>query len=335
MERGRPPRSASHAWSAHLLVATLTFSTAERRRHDSLEVIVILNRAAGTAPETAGESDADISQLFAARGVEIRIVHPDENSDLTALARAAAAENEPTVVAGGGDGTISAVAGVLAGSGKTLGVLPLGTLNHFAKDLGLPLELPGAVETVTSGHIAEVDIAEVNGRVFLNNSSLGIYPRIVADREAQQEQSARGKWPAFLWATLGALRRFPFLNLRITIDGQQITRRTAFLLIGNNEYEIAGLDLGGRSCLNAGKLGLYLAHRTGRVGLFRLGLHALFGRVNQAKDFDSFCVEEATIEARQPRLLVATDGEVNEMETPLRYFIRPRALRVLVPPEAA
>jgi diacylglycerol kinase family enzyme len=180
-----------------------------------------------------------------------------------------------------------------------------------------------------------VDVGEVNGRVFINNSSLGLYPQIVAHREKQQEQLARGKWAAFIWAMLGALRRFPFLDLRITLEGKQLVRRTAFLFVGNNEYQINGFNLGGRKCIDRGNLGLYLTHRTGRFGLFRLGFHALFGRVEQAEDFDAFCVQEATIEARRPRLLVATDGEVTSLETPLYYRVRPRALRVMVPPPAA
>ena len=260
---------------------------------------VILNRAAGTPAEKSEESDAKIAELFAAEGAQIRIVHPDDQTNLSALARAVADDSEPVVVAGGGDGTISAVAAALADTCKTLGVLPLGTLNHFAKDLGIPLDLPGAVKTIVHGSTAVIDLGEVNGRIFINNSSLGLYPSMVANREAQQEQLTRGKWPAVFWAVLRALRRFPFLHLHLTFEGKQITRTTAFLFVGNNEYEMAGFKLGARACLNAGKLGLYLTHRTGRFGLFRLAFRALIGRLKQADDFESFCVEEATIETRR------------------------------------
>lgn len=294
-------------------------------------MIVILNRAAGGPNDNSAESDRAVRELFAAQGIEADIRHPDEQRDLCGLARLALGEAGDVIVAGGGDGTISAVASVLAGSGKTLGVLPLGTLNHFAKDLQLPLDLPAAVEAIARGRAVDIDVAEVNGRVFINNSSLGVYPRIVANREAQQERLARGKWPAALWATLRALRRFPFLDLRIDVEGKQLARKTAFLFIGNNEYQMAGFNLGRRARLNAGTLGLYLTHRTGRFGLFRLAFRALLGRLEQAEDFEAFSVSEATIEARSARLLVATDGEVHRMETPLRYRIRPAALRVLVP----
>ena len=294
-------------------------------------MIVIMNRGAG-GPD---DPEARIVELFRAQGETPRIIHPDENKDMDSVAREAAGSSEKIIVAAGGDGTISTVAAALAGTEKILGVLPVGTLNHFAKDLGLPLDLEMAVRTIKEGRIAAVDAGEVNGRVFINNSSLGIYPQIVSRRKQQQERLARGKWPAFLWAAVQAFRRFPFLDLRVTFEGRQLARRTAFLFVGNNEYEIAGFKLGSRACLNAGSLGLYFSHGTGRLGLFRLALHALFGRVDQAKDFEAFCVSEARIEAGRRRLLVARDGEVEWMETPLQYRIRPGALRVLVPKEKA
>jgi diacylglycerol kinase family enzyme len=288
-----------------------------------------MNRGAGGADDP----QARIVELFSALGETPLIVHPNGDNDITGVARKAAESNEQIIVAAGGDGTISAIAAELAGTDKILGVLPIGTLNHFAKDLGIALDLETAVRTIKEGEVAAVDAAEVNGRVFINNSSLGIYPQIVSRREEQQERLARGKWPAFLWATVQAFRRFPFLDLRVTFEGKQLARKTAFLFVGNNEYEIAGFKLGSRACLNAGGLGLYLSHGTGRLGLFRLALHALFGRVDQARDFEAFCVAEARIETGRRRLLVARDGEVEWMETPLHYRIRPGALRVLAPKE--
>ena len=288
---------------------------------------MIFNAGAGSG----GVKEKELRAALADAGDDFEVVMPDANTDVTALAQRFARSAEKTIVAAGGDGTISAVAGALAGTEKTLGVLPVGTLNHFAKDLKIPLELPEAIRTLSAGNVATIDTAEVNGKTFINNSSLGIYPRIVANREAQQEKLARGKWPAALWATAHAFRRFPFMDLRIQLEGRKVAQRTAFLFIGNNPYEISGFHLGGRERLDRGQLGLYQTHRTGRFGLLRLALHALVGQVQQAADFDAFTVEEATIESSRPRLLVATDGEVNWMETPLRYRIRPRSLRVLVP----
>jgi diacylglycerol kinase family enzyme len=175
-------------------------------------------------------------------------------------------------------------------------------------------------------------VGEVNGRVFLNNSSLGLYPTIVRQREKQQERLGRGKWPAFVWATLTVLKRYPFLNVRLSTDDQRLIRHTPFVFIGNNEYQMESFNVGARSCIDKGELSLYVAHRTGRLGLLRLAWRALFGGLRDEQDFDALCTKEIFIETRRPkRLRVATDGEVTVMTTPLHYRVRPGALRVLVP----
>jgi len=250
--------------------------------------------------------------------------------ELLKLARRAVKDDYQTIVAGGGDGTVSAVAGVLAGTRKTLGVLPLGTLNHFAKDLQLPLDLDGAMETIMAGRTVQVDVGEVNGRTFINNSSLGLYPRIVKEREKQQ-QLGWGKWPAFVWAAITVLRRYPLLNVRLSLDGKQLARRTPFVFIGNNEYEMEGFNIGRRACLDKGELSLYITHRTGRLGLLRLAVRALLGGLRNERDFTALRTREIWIETRHRRLHVAFDGETTIMVPPLHYRVRPGALRVIVP----
>jgi diacylglycerol kinase family enzyme len=236
-----------------------------------------------------------------------------------------------TIVAAGGDGTVSAVAAEVAGTEKVLGVLPLGTLNHFAKDLHLPLDLQGGVRTIAERNIKSVDVGEVNGRVFINNSSLGIYPHIVHRRIVEQMRLRIGKWPAFIWASMHAFRRFPFLDLRVELKGETLRRKTPFLFVGNNEYEMTGFRIGARKRLDAGKLGLYLTHRVGRWGLIRLAVRALLGYLSQQKDFEAYLVNEAFVEAHRRLILVAADGEVRWMELPLQYRSRPGALRVIAP----
>jgi diacylglycerol kinase family enzyme len=250
---------------------------------------------------------------------------------MIAAAQKAIADGVAVVVAGGGDGTINAVASVMAGSGVDFGVLPLGTLNHFAKDLGIPLELDEAVRNVAEGRRIDVDVGEVNDRIFLNNSSLGLYPDIVRDREKQQHRLGRGKWPAAAWAAVAALRRFPFLDVGVAVDGKQHARRTPFVFIGNNEYIMQGLSIGARERLDGGVLSLYVAQRPGRLGLVRFAWRALCGRLAQERDFDVMLSDKFDIKTRHRRLRVATDGEVTVMATPLRYRIRPAALAVIVP----
>ena len=230
-----------------------------------------------------------------------------------------------------GDGTINAVASVVLDSGAVFGVLPMGTLNHFARDLRIPIQLDAAIATLAAGHVAQVDVGEVNGRIFLNNSSLGLYPDIVRDRQRQQRRLGRGKWTAFGWATLAALRRYPFLSVRLTLGEQGHARRTPFVFIGNNEYHMQGFNIGERARLDGGALSVYVAQRPTRWGLLKLALRALLGRLRQSREFHVFQAGEMVIETRHRRLRVATDGEVTVMAPPLRYRIRPAALPVIVP----
>lgn len=294
------------------------------------KIAVIINATAGTSG--VSPAAATLTAQFMRAGLVVDVIEAANGAELIAAARRAVEGGARTVVAGGGDGTINAVASAVIGTDCTLGVLPMGTLNHFAKDLKIPPELDAAIAVIAANHRLQVDVGEVNGRAFLNNSSLGLYPNIVRDREQQQHRLGRGKWLAFLSATVTALRRYPFLSARLDIDGQSQVHRTPFIFIGNNEYSMSGFTLGTRSALTRGQLSLYVAQRTSRLGLLRLAFRALFGRLRQARDFDALLAREITIETRHRRLPVATDGEVTWMEAPLHYRIRPAVLNVLAPP---
>jgi diacylglycerol kinase family enzyme len=291
--------------------------------------VVIINCSAGNGHDK--ELENSLRDKFRAAGLDPDITMATSADEMIETARTALGNGAQLVVAGGGDGTINAVATVMAGSGVPFGVLPLGTLNHFARDLGIPLELDAAVRVLAGGRTKAVDVGEVNRRIFLNNSGLGLYPDIVHHREKQQHRLGRGKWPAAVWATLAALRRFPFLSIRLEVDGQRLARRTPFVFIGNNEYTMSGLAIGARPRLDAGKLSLYVAQRPGRLGLLRFALRALLGKLAQERDFDVMLADELEIGTRHKRLRVATDGEVTVMRTPLHYRIRPGALTVIVP----
>lgn len=296
---------------------------------DAAPATVILNAGAGqgTAPEQARRLEAQ----FAASGVPARAVLVDDGAQITQAAAKAVQAGAPLVVAGGGDGTVSAVASRLAGTGIPLGVLPMGTLNHFAKDLGIPLQLDDAVATIARGRAVDVDAAEVNGRLFINNSSLGLYPDIVLDREHQRRRLGRGKWRALLAACVHAAQRYPVLTLQIDLEGQAYERRSSFVFIGNNEYRMEGFDIGERASVSNGRLSLYVTQRTGRFGLLRLALRALAGRLRQARDFDMVTARSLVVRTRRRGVRVATDGEVHVMQSPLHYRIHPGALRVMVP----
>jgi diacylglycerol kinase family enzyme len=298
-------------------------------------VPVIMNAKSG------GGHGADelerVRAAFREAGVEAEILAAADGAQLVELAKGAVRKKPPVIVAGGGDGTINAVASQLAGSGIALGVLPLGTLNHFARDLGVSLDLAQAARDIAAGRTLQVDVGEVNGRVFVNNSSLGLYPHMVHQREKLRHRLGGGKWHAMLWASMKVFRRHPFLDVSIDLDGQQKSLRTPFVFVGNNAYVMEGFNIGTRRRLDCGLLSVYLAKRVGRWGLLRLALRALFGRLAQERDFEAAQVASVEIrphrrsQAKRKRLLVSTDGEVSIMETPIAYRIRPRALRVIVP----
>lgn len=291
---------------------------------------VIIN--AGSGSVSVENTKLLLEQEFEALGVDANIQIAKNGPDIVGLAKKAAESEAETIVAGGGDGTISAVAGEVMKIGKVLGVLPLGTLNNFSKDLQIPPDLMEAARVIAENNIKTIDVGEVNGRMFINNSSIGLYPRIVR-RRVQQQRLGRGKWASAAWATWKVIRFSPLLKVKLMLHNMQFLRKTPFVFVGNNEYEMDFFNVGRRAKLDDGKLSVYFLKRGGRWGVIVLILRTIFGRLRQAKDFEVINTEEITIQTRKKRLWVAFDGEVARMETPLNYKIVPQALKVIVPAE--
>lgn len=293
-----------------------------------LPIEVIVNAGSGSV-----ECERVIRQLedaFRANGSEAKVHLAQNGSEIIDLAKRSASGNAEIICAGGGDGTISAVASELAKTGKILGVLPLGTLNNFSKDLGIPQNTAEAVRIVVENHQKTIDVGVVNGRTFINNSSIGLYPGIVRRREKRQ-RLGYGKWRSAIWAALKILKRSPFFAVRLETGSETRIVKTPFVFVGNNDYEMDFFNIGRRAKLDDGKLSVYFLHRSGRKGLLLLALRLIFGRLRQTHDFEEINVEEITFETKKKRILVAFDGEVEMMETPLRYKIQPQSLRVIVP----
>ncbi|HEX8367274.1 MAG TPA: diacylglycerol kinase family protein [Pyrinomonadaceae bacterium] len=295
----------------------------------SSPIEVIINAGSGSVERE--ETERRLVELFEENGVEANILMAASGDEIAAFAQKAAAGNAEIIVAGGGDGTISAIAARVIKARKTLGILPLGTLNNFSKDLRIPQDLKKAVRVIVEGNTGQIDVGEVNGRIFVNNSSIGLYPRLVRRRERQQKLG-RGKWSAAFWAALKILKRSPFFAVKLETENGERVVKTPFVFIGNNQYEMEFLNIGKRARLDDGKLSVYFLHKSGRRGLFMLFLRTLFGRLRQAQDFEEINIEEITIETRKKQMLVAFDGEVEFLETPLCYKIQPKVLRVIVPP---
>jgi len=276
------------------------------------------------------EAKAHIARISGELGADIQVVVTKRGDDISAVAARALGEHRHPVVAGGGDGTVNAVAGKLAGTDTPLGVLPMGTLNHFAKDAGIPLNLAAAVRNLFTGQVTRVDVGEVNGRVFVNNSGVGFYPHFVRQRE-EQEKHGHVKRVAFMLALRAVVRRYIRLRIKVRMDqADALEHVTPFLFVGNNRYQTSGLRIGTRSGLDSGRLWVCTAPTLGRRHVITVAMRTLFGGATD-QELSAFEAQELWVEPGTARVNVSTDGEVSIMDAPLHYKIRPRALGVVVP----
>ena len=293
------------------------------------KIRVVINRGGGSFGD---DKASRLEGLFKARGIDAEIMAVEPGELDRHCGEAAKAHGVDALVAAGGDGTIGTAAAAVAGTAMPLGILPLGTLNHFARDAGIPLELEQAVAAIAGGATRQVDVAEVNGRLFINNSAVGLYPRLVRDREAQQRHLGRPKKRAMAVAALRTLWRFSHHRLTIRVEGREAAIETPLLFVGNNRYQMGLLTLGTRDAIDRGELCLYAPLARSARQFLSISLRAVFGKEDEQDDFLTLDgVTAAEIDARKPRLMVATDGEAQMMDTPLKYRIRAGALKLLVP----
>lgn len=234
------------------------------------------------------------------------------------------------IAAAGGDGTVSSVAAGVARASRTLAVIPSGTLNHFARDLGIPTELDEAVALLRTGGPRPVDVGFVNDQFFLNNVSLGSYPRMVYEREAL-ETRGRSHRLASIVAVGKTWWRLRSLSASITVGGRELVRRSPFIVVGNGHYVLSGFALGRRDNISDRQLSLYVAPRLGRLGAMSIPLRALVGSLERYEQFESLSGPSFTIALKRRRVFAGIDGEVRELESPLNFVVKPGALKVLAP----
>ena len=271
----------------------------------------------------------EIEGLLRQAGLDTHIREVREGREIPAAAREALAAKPEAVVAGGGDGTVSAVASVLAGQAVPLGVLPLGTLNHFAKDLRIPMDLKQAIAIIAARQTKLIDVGCVNGCIFVNNSSIGVYPSMV---EARERLRRRGhlKWMASVLASFEVLRRDDEVAIRLEADQTKIRSLTPFVVVGNNEYLVDGARIGGRIRLDGHQLHVYFAPPVRTRHLPRLVAHTIFGRARAERVLKTLAAREMWIDTLSAsNVNVACDGELQNMTTPLHYRSWPDALHVL------
>jgi len=293
---------------------------------------VLINREGGSAAAAGDKIKAEVETAFRDAGLSAEVILLDAADIRPAVERTDA----PVVVVGGGDGTLGTAASILIEGRRTaLGLLPLGTHNHFARQLGIPADLLGAVRVLAEGKRQRVDVGAVNGHVFLNNASIGFYPSLVRSREHEQHRRGLPKWVANMPAAWAALRRLRHHRLRVEIDGAERWVRTPLLFVGNNLYSLDGGHIGQREALDRGELSLFSVKSRTRLGALWFGLRLLAGRADLEYDFGvAETCRTLTVHAHSPQIHVALDGEVYCLESPLRFEIRPGTLEVIAAAKA-
>jgi diacylglycerol kinase family enzyme len=232
---------------------------------------------------------------------------------------------------GGGDGTISAAASAVVGTKTLLGILPLGTLNHFARDLGIPTDLGEAAKIIAERNDCAVDVAEMNGHLFINNSAIGLYPLMVIDRDMQRKRLGRSKRLAMIVASARTLARFGHQRLTLTVNDEKERVDTPLLFVGNNDYRIDLGAPGQRESLDDGQLCVMVMRKKTRRGFMAASIRALFNR-RRDDDMERIDgVERLRVSSHRSSMAVSLDGEVVRAIPPLEYRIRKRALRVIAP----
>lgn len=296
------------------------------------ETIVLLNSAAGARGNLRQSAMDKFQAALAQVGLDAD-VRPVQGRRLAAAAKLAVDARPRLIVAAGGDGTVSTVAGAVAGTDIRLGVIPLGTLNHFAKDAGIPLKIPDAVNTLRRGTPRPIDLGAVNDVLFLNNVSIGAYPSVVRRRERRRTRFGWGKWSAMAWALMSVSRRYPVVRVDLDFEARREPVRSPFLFVGNNRYDLGLFQLGARKRLDRGELCVYFSNDSNRREIARMLWRSAIGKLSQDQDFRMVHPRRITVRSARRRIRVAVDGEVRRLASPLRFESRPRAIKLMVPKE--
>lgn len=293
----------------------------------------------------SGSGDADeeiqtIRRVLEAGGRSFEFLQCNAQESVEVMARRAVAlakARQGVVVAAGGDGTINAVANAVMGSGCPFGVLPQGTFNYFGREHAIAQDTRKAALTLLQAHLSPVQAGWVNGRVFLVNASLGLYPQILEDREAWKNQLGRSRFVAFLSGIASLLRSRHQLRLRVESDGQTVSLRTPTLFVANNRLQLAqtGIHAQQIDALAHGQLAGIAVRTIGTLALFALLIRGLLGRLGDADNIQSFSFRRLTVMPKgMRRIKVATDGEIVWMQTPLVFEVAAEPLLLLVPASA-
>lgn len=290
---------------------------------------ILINRDGGAVKQDPKVGDK-VEDAFRDAGIDVKVelIAGDQCANRS---KAIVERGDELLIVGGGDGTVGAAASSLAGSETILGILPLGTLNHFARDLGIPVKLHDAVDLIARREERRVDVAEMNKRLFINNSAIGLYPLMVIDRETQQQRLGRSKRLAMTIAAVRTLARFGHQRLSLTLNDEDARIDTPLLFVGNNAYRLDIGAPGRRESLDDGELSVFVMRKKTRRGFVGASIRALFNRARRDDMVQLEHVQRLTVDSDRSTLSVSLDGEVVRATPPLEYRILKKALRVIAP----
>lgn len=293
------------------------------------KLVLLFNRKSGkrSGPELLTMLRDQLSPVVA----EFDLRPLSKGQDIVDMAAGAVREGADIVAALGGDGTQAAVAQALVGTSAVMGVLPGGTFNYFARELGVGETVPDAVETLLNPRLRQVSIGDLNGRIFLNNVSFGAYPEILEKRESHYARWGRSRIGAY-WAVLAALRdlRHP-MELTLQVNGEKRDYRTALTFAAKSAFQLETLGLEGAEAVRRDHLAIFIARAHRARDLIGPALRLALGLSTRDKDFDLVVSDDVQIRTHPNRRLVAHDGERTRMTGPFRLRVQPGALNVLVP----
>jgi len=300
-----------------------------------LSISVLLNIGAGATDPQAFRRE--VEQILSVSGVTYDIVDVHPGADVMDIAKQTvlrAKQSDGIVVAAGGDGTINTVAGLCCDYGVTLGVIPAGTFNYFARDLGIPTDPAAATRLLLSGKIERVSVGYVNGRMFLNNASFGLYSKVIRSREEDKARFGRSRTVAFL-SGIGALLHGvrPF-TIRLRVGNETWLRRTTMVFVTNNLLQLAKLDTDIAEATPEDHLAVFVLRPVSRLDMLGLFVRGAFRHVANDPHLETFCIDAFDAETDKDHVDVVVDGEIVRCAAPLSFRVAPRALRVIVPREA-
>jgi diacylglycerol kinase family enzyme len=299
-------------------------------------ITVIFNAGAGANDNVAARRVLEEALGGAGRGYQI--VEPSSPETLDRLCERIAprvAGEGGMLVAAGGDGTVSTVAAVACAHRLPLGVLPLGTFNYFARDNGVPTDVEVAARTLIGGRIATVGAGEVNGHLFINNASIGLYTHLIRQRELAKARFGRHRLVAALSAAGALLRGQRSFSIHLGDGSASGQVQTSMLFVACNTLQLEALGLGIAGCSRAGTLGVVLLKPTRFAERLRLLARVVLKSLDEDPALASFCADGMEVRSRRRSVNIVVDGELRRLRTPLAFRSLPDALKLVVPREAA